>query len=320
MAMKKILVITNEDDPHADKVIQKLGDCVFRFNTEMILNDFNIGISILSHSNKEISIKGYDRKIAFEEIGSVYYRRPIKPVVEESELSEIREGEAWGALYHFLYGLDNLPWMGHPLRDKRNSSRMLQLNTAVDVGFQIPNTLISRDSKEIRRFVKKCGLVAVKPIHMRGLTQDDKWIPYFTEVISYDRFNELDEDVLTSTYNYIQKYIPKKREWRVTIVGDSIFPCVLESQNAVGGEEDWRKIKYSSIKHYFEELPDAITEMILKYCRKLKLPFGAMDLIETPEGDWYFLECNPNGQWLWIEELTNQPISTAIAAWHKAHL
>ena len=110
-------------------------------------------------------------------------------------------------------------------------------------------------------------------------------------------FQDIDDEVLGSTYNYIQKYNPKKREWRITIVGDSVFPCVLESQDSDGGQEDWRKINYQSIKHYHEELPGLIKELVLDYVNKLKMPFGAMDLIETPDGQWYFFECNPNGQW-----------------------
>ena len=33
----------------------------------------------------------------------------------------------------------------------------------------------------------------------------------------------------------------------------------------------------------------------------------------TPSGEHVFLECNPNGQWLWIELATGMPISAAIA-------
>jgi hypothetical protein len=38
-----------------------------------------------------------------------------------------------------------------------------------------------------------------------------------------------------------------------------------------------------------------------------------MDLILTPNGDYYFLEVNPTGQYGWIEELTNMPISKTFA-------
>ena len=316
--MKKVLVVTNEDDPHADAVIDLLGKNVFRLNSEQILGEFQTNI-LLSDSSQTSFVSGYGRKLCFDDISSVYYRRPEKPKDEQNPFDKVRVDEAWGALYHSLYGLDHLPWMGHPLMDKRNSSRLLQLKTANEVGFKIPETIISRDIKEIKKFVKKCEKVAVKPIHVRGLTKNKKWTPYFTEVIDRNSFKGIDDKVLGSTYNYIQKYIPKKREWRVTVVDNSIFPCVLESQDSDGAKEDWRKINYQLIKHYHEELPSQINKFILRYMKKLKMPFGAMDLIETPDGQWYFLECNPNGQWLWIQNLTNQPISNAIAAWHKKY-
>jgi glutathione synthase/RimK-type ligase-like ATP-grasp enzyme len=32
-------------------------------------------------------------------------------------------------------------------------------------------------------------------------------------------------------------------------------------------------------------------------------------------GNWYFLEVNPSGQWLWIESLTGFEISDSIVDW-----
>ena len=49
--------------------------------------------------------------------------------------------------------------------------------------------------------------------------------------------------------------------------------------------------------------------------RRLGLAYGAIDLVLTPDGRYVFLEINPNGQYLWIEQLTGLPISEAIAEW-----
>jgi len=46
---------------------------------------------------------------------------------------------------------------------------------------------------------------------------------------------------------------------------------------------------------------------------KLKLAFGAIDMIVTPDNRYVFLEINPNGHWLWIEELTGLPIARSMA-------
>jgi hypothetical protein len=46
----------------------------------------------------------------------------------------------------------------------------------------------------------------------------------------------------------------------------------------------------------------------------LGLRFAALDFIVAPDGRWWFLEANPNGQWGFIEDATGQPIADAIAA------
>ena len=42
------------------------------------------------------------------------------------------------------------------------------------------------------------------------------------------------------------------------------------------------------------------------------LMFGAFDFIVDQNGDWIFLEINPNGQWLWLEKILGLPISKKI--------
>jgi glutathione synthase/RimK-type ligase-like ATP-grasp enzyme len=45
----------------------------------------------------------------------------------------------------------------------------------------------------------------------------------------------------------------------------------------------------------------------------MRLEFGAIDLIQTPDNEIFFLEVNPNGRWWWIEELTGMTIAKDIA-------
>ncbi|MFI2291139.1 hypothetical protein [Streptomyces niveus] len=40
--------------------------------------------------------------------------------------------------------------------------------------------------------------------------------------------------------------------------------------------------------------------------------YGAFDFAVTASGDWYFLECNPNGQWAWQPPETVEAIAQAI--------
>ena len=41
--------------------------------------------------------------------------------------------------------------------------------------------------------------------------------------------------------------------------------------------------------------------------------YGAIDVRRTDEGEYYFLEVNPAGQWMFVETRAELPISQAIA-------
>jgi hypothetical protein len=47
--------------------------------------------------------------------------------------------------------------------------------------------------------------------------------------------------------------------------------------------------------------------------KRMKLGIGSFDLVEDPSGRMTFLECNPQGQFGFLEETLNLPVSDAIA-------
>ena len=49
------------------------------------------------------------------------------------------------------------------------------------------------------------------------------------------------------------------------------------------------------------------------YMEAFGLNFGCFDFAVTKSGEPVFFECNPNGQWQWVENLTGLPIGKAIA-------
>ena len=63
------------------------------------------------------------------------------------------------------------------------------------------------------------------------------------------------------------------------------------------------------------ELPGELQRSLLELMSRLSLTYGAIDLVLTPDGRYVFLEINPNGQWLWIDEMLSLGISHSIAEW-----
>ena len=110
-----------------------------------------------------------------------------------------------------------------------------------------------------------------------------------------------------------QKYIEKKLEFRVTVVGQDIFTCAIHSQDSERTKEDWRRYDFENVKHESYDLPENVKSSLLRFMQLCHLTFGAIDMILTPEGDYVFLEVNPSGQYIWIENLAKLPISRSIA-------
>jgi hypothetical protein len=94
-------------------------------------------------------------------------------------------------------------------------------------------------------------------------------------------------------------------------VGNKIFGCRINSQSNDLTCEDFR-FDARSLKHEAFDC-SKIHDKLLAYMRTFGINFGCFDIAVTESGEYIFFECNPNGQWLWIEELTGIPIGKAIA-------
>jgi hypothetical protein len=48
--------------------------------------------------------------------------------------------------------------------------------------------------------------------------------------------------------------------------------------------------------------------------------FASLDMILTPEGEFIFLDLNPNGAWLWLELELGLPLTANMADLLISHL
>ncbi|OPC76497.1 hypothetical protein B4N89_46575 [Embleya scabrispora] len=59
-------------------------------------------------------------------------------------------------------------------------------------------------------------------------------------------------------------------------------------------------------------MPCDIARACVAHARDLGLVYAALDFVVTPQG-WTYLETNPNGEFGFVQALTDQPIAQAIA-------
>ena len=124
-----------------------------------------------------------------------------------------------------------------------------------------------------------------------------------------DKLEPQDDAALGIAPVIVQQRIYPKTDYRVTVVGEDVFPVRIFSKN---GEValDWRTQK---VGLEFDQC--SLPAELISHCRTLVktlgLQFGAIDLVES-KGKFFFLEINPNGEWGWLQKTVGVPIAEAL--------
>jgi glutathione synthase/RimK-type ligase-like ATP-grasp enzyme len=107
---------------------------------------------------------------------------------------------------------------------------------------------------------------------------------------------------------FIQSRLQKQADVRINVVGTNQFGARAA---ATGQHIDWRRENTAEWQPW--NVPPSVRSFIEKMMMHFELTFAAIDFVETSDGEVFFLEVNPNGQWLWLQAATNDDIAAAIA-------
>lgn len=184
-------------------------------------------------------------------------------------------------------------------------SKIFQLRMAQHVGLKIPRTIISNDPAEVVAFAAQAGDNAFKslsPVHWvspEGSSRHAIHALFTAKVSQQDILDHLPS--IRRAPGIFQQLIPAVREYRVTLFGTSCIAVTVESQHAYDDLHDWRAGPHHTLKVMPARIPDALRECLMQFMDATQLAFGAFDILETADDEFYFLEVNEAGQFLWIE-------------------
>ncbi|WP_315823841.1 hypothetical protein [Paraflavitalea speifideaquila] len=109
-----------------------------------------------------------------------------------------------------------------------------------------------------------------------------------------------------------QEYIPKAYELRIAYVDGVCFAGkITHGEN--GAPVDWRTQTGNAFQWQYYELPVEVQQQLQVLMNNLGLLFGAIDMIRQPNGDYVFLEVNPQGEWGMLQKYLCYPIADTIA-------
>lgn len=305
-----ILVLTHSEDFYNIDIFFKYLNSkkipFFRLNTDRI----NHLQHITCTAENFIITDEEGSKVSSDQISAVWHRKTWSVQIPEElddHFSEIFSAE-YGHLRHNMYTvLAKLPWINDLEAEyfiQRN--KMYQLKIARKAGLDVPDTIFTNDASAVHQFLGKHNTGdAVAKLH--GPTVQSMSGANLVETVKFSKSNDQDFESFAFCPMIIQPYIEKQYELRVAFIDGSCFTGKIRNSD----KADWRTMKGNLWEPY--ELPVEIEKKLSVMMQQFNLIFGAIDLIKGVDGNYWFLEVNPQGEWGMLQKELGYPIAQAIA-------
>lgn len=189
-------------------------------------------------------------------------------------------------------------WVNHPEATRRAEMKFVQLRAAHQAGLTVPRTLISQDPAEIRAFcdgrrmiVKAIAGTVKTPLMAQDVTP---------ALLANDAALRLSPAIW-------QERIDGTDHLRVHVFGSHIVAAKLACPQL-----DWRvHLEKTTVTR--TDLSPSLEIALRKVMASLDLRMGIFDLKIDPQGHVWWLEVNPQGQFLFIEGMSGLPLANTFA-------
>ncbi|WP_336920936.1 MvdC/MvdD family ATP grasp protein [Aquipuribacter sp. SD81] len=302
-----ILVVSFPDNPHVEAVVRHL-----RVPYAVVdVADFPVASALSVATDVTGTSMAWrlrdGRVLDLADVGAVWYRR-LRPLGLADGLDDTGRLFAWSesteALLGMWHSLDAW-WMNSPLAEEAAQRKVLQLRVAVEVGLEVPDTLVTNDPAVARAFVERVGPGRVVRKAFRNIPE----APRETAVVGPEHLDRL--DLVRHAPVIFQEYVPAVVDLRVTVVDGEVLAAQITSD--ADHQVDYR-LGLGTADVAPHVLPDTVADGLRALMARLGVTYGAIDLRLTPDGRYVFLEINPAGEFLFASERAGLPVPEAIAA------
>ncbi len=288
-----LLIYSTTLDTTIDLLVYYMGqDNVFRLNSDcfekykIVLNDDGFYIE-----------DPVGRIACSKNISKALWRKPALKqdlLIKSQELSD-KEDYINRELWYCAREIINLLWLQRkivliePFADLR-VGKFIQYSIAKKY-FTIPAYEFRYNTK-LKNFKNKDTVV--KSLTMHPIDKKQYLVLYTTKASE----NELSQ---TDTW-MVQEYIDARYDVTVVFIRDKMFAFELDRSKFLEKTVDWRELSIDKTAQNWQvhNLKKEIEDNIFQFMRDLKLHFGRLDFLYDGK-QYYFLEVNPNGQWLWLD-------------------
>ncbi|WP_100445312.1 ATP-grasp ribosomal peptide maturase [Glycomyces xiaoerkulensis] len=298
-----VMVVTELGDTTADSVIEHLHSTGMRV-ARLDLVDFPGRVDFEITETGLGSLATPTRTVFFNDVRAVYWRRPtpVSCQYDDPAVAEFAEREARAG---FVAALKALPCLhvNYPDFTRRAENKPLQLQHAGRLGFAVPATTITNRPARAQSFAQRHGPVVYKSLRPPEIDRDGEPLAIWAGTVAPE---EITGEVAATAHQF-QAQVDKIADIRLTAIGRELFAVRIDSDVL-----DWRS-DYDQLRYEPVEVPEDVSKAVRRYLDGFSLHYGCFDFALTAAGTWVFLECNPAGQWAWLEDETGLPMAKSFA-------
>ncbi|HUO36863.1 MAG TPA: hypothetical protein VMU34_03005 [Mycobacterium sp.] len=201
-------------------------------------------------------------------------------------------------LLHSWVELTEALVVNRPSAMAHNCSKPFQARQLRDLGFNVPDTLITTDPAAVIEFRERHGRVIYKSVSgVRSIVSEltDEHLPRLGNLRwCPTQFQEL----VAGT------------DYRVHVVGEQTFAAEIRS-----AATDYRYAgrQGHDVTIQSVSIPDEVAQRCVAVSRAMGLAVSGVDLRRTPDEKWYCFEVNPSPAFDFYQSATGQRIDEAIA-------
>jgi hypothetical protein len=308
MHMSEMAIVTFEGDIHAylvqEAMARSYGVDVAIVAADRIPTAGNLSWTDTSTAPVTLPTED-DGAVDISGLRLVWWRRcegrtEVPDTVVNPAMRELVAKDSLSALRGVLLAEFDGTWLSDPYATQRAQNKLLQLRIARSIGLTVPRTLVSSDPDRIREFTREQGgtVVAKTLTGMLGTALE-------AGRVRLDSLTSDDELRLAPTI--YQEEIAGEDHLRVMVFGEQVHAARISS-----AELDWRLANDMAIEPV--EVDEGLQSALRRVVARLGLRMGVFDLKVTPDGSPVFLEVNPQGQFLFVEGMSDMPLTDAFAS------
>lgn len=235
---------------------------------------------------------------------TVWFREPNLPVEEPSVSPAAKFLRFW---HEIVTMLERLParCINKPSATNLINNKGVQLLLAGKAGLRVPATVMSNAPAPVRQFFDRYPDSAVcKPFVPHIWQRQDSKDTAVAETFPLTREQLPADEVFTYAPAIYQQRIDKQFDVRTVLMGRRIYSFALRTP---ANSLDWRfDAAISNLDVQIIPTPAEVESGLLTFAEASGICFGSADFAVDRRGQWWFLEINEQGQFLWLEQYNSR--------------